>query len=94
MDIGVFGWELSGEDRAKIDGIPQRKKVTAQAMLAPEGLLASALHSKVGIRILCIEDLNIEDLQYSSLEADLRCPVGNQMSRAITVVFLLHFLLQ
>ncbi|KAL6838326.1 hypothetical protein ACP4OV_031830 [Aristida adscensionis] len=37
-NIEIFNWELSDEDRFKIVQIPQRKLVTVQSLLYPEGV--------------------------------------------------------
>uniref|UniRef100_A0ACD5UAK0 Uncharacterized protein n=1 Tax=Avena sativa TaxID=4498 RepID=A0ACD5UAK0_AVESA len=37
-NIEIFDWELTDEDRFKIAQIPQQKKVTVLAILAPEGV--------------------------------------------------------
>jgi len=37
-NIEIFDWELTDEDRFKIAQIPQHKKVTVLAILAPEGV--------------------------------------------------------
>jgi len=37
-NIEIFDWELSDEDRLKIAQIPQRKLITVQNLLCPEGI--------------------------------------------------------
>ncbi|KAL6650789.1 hypothetical protein ACP70R_009714 [Stipagrostis hirtigluma subsp. patula] len=37
-NIEIFDWELSNEDRFKISQLPQRKLITVQSLLCPEGV--------------------------------------------------------
>jgi 3''-deamino-3''-oxonicotianamine reductase len=49
QNLQIFDWELTEEEHAKISSIPQKKVVTTEIMLAPEGSLTSVDFADIDI---------------------------------------------
>jgi 3''-deamino-3''-oxonicotianamine reductase len=49
QNLQIFDWELTEEEHAKISSIPQKKVVTAEILLAPEGSLTSVDFADIDI---------------------------------------------